>query len=174
MHKTKKLFLFLSRRSKFAIHIAELQKNIAPCAPILWEPLCTKEIFRGTVGQKQCPNRAPTVPPSKIRQQLLRIRERSFGLTHTVVWANANGCEKASESLLQRHLYLVRTGLVPYKTLSERSKGTIWMSQRRSQPHRARQSHQEAEMAQKQSQRHPRLLPPPQKTIVSNGGTVGA
>ena len=46
--------------------------------------------------------------------------------------------------------------------------------QRRSQPHRARPSHQETEMAQKQSQRHPWLLPPPQKTIMSNGGTVGA
>ena len=64
-------------------------------------------------------------PPSKIRQQLLRIRERSFGLTHTVIWANAHGCEKASESLLQRHFDRVRTSLVPYKTLSERIKGTI-------------------------------------------------
>ena len=46
----------------------------------------------GTVGLKVCPKCAPWVPPKKIQQQRLRIPERLFGRTQTVVWAYANGC----------------------------------------------------------------------------------
>ena len=43
-----------------------------------------KGFFRGYVCQKGYPNPAPTVPLSKIKQQLLRVRERLFGLTQTL------------------------------------------------------------------------------------------
>ena len=46
----------------------------------------------GTVGLKVCPKCAPWVPLKKIQQQRLRIPERLFGRTQTVVWAYANGC----------------------------------------------------------------------------------
>ena len=80
--------------------------------------------FRGLCLPKRVPqprpNSAPFTDPTI-----------AFAYTQTVVWANANGCRKGSESLLQRHLYRVRTVPTPYKGLSERGKGTIRMEQRR-------------------------------------------
>lgn len=38
-------------------------------------------------------------PHTKTEQLLLGVRKRSFAYTRKVVWANANGCEKASRSL---------------------------------------------------------------------------
>ena len=47
----------------------------------------------------------------------------AFAYTRTVVWANANGCEKASQSLPQRLLHPTRTGIVLCKELSEQKAG---------------------------------------------------
>ena len=45
-------------------------------------------------------------PHTKTEQLLLGVRKRSFAYTRKVVWANANGCEKASRSLRIGFLYL--------------------------------------------------------------------
>ena len=83
------------------------------------KPPLYKGDSRGLCLPKTVPQPRPNSAPTQIRQQLLRIRERSFAYTRTVVWANANGCRKGSEPLSQRHSYLVRKGSVPYKVLLE-------------------------------------------------------
>ena len=101
------------------------EKNIAPRAPIAGNPFVQRSLLGAMFAKNYAPTPPQQCPPSKIQRKLLRIRERSFGLTRTVVWANANGCEKASQSLPQRLSHPARTGHIPYKALFERSKGTI-------------------------------------------------
>ena len=94
------------------------------CPNSLETPLY-KRNFQGLCLPKRIPqprpNRAPFEKPAI-----------DFAYTRTVVcaYANgylayANGCRIGIQSLRQRHLYRVRSGLVPYKELSEQGKEGI-------------------------------------------------
>ena len=58
-------------------------------------------------------------PHAKTEQLLLGVRERSFAYTQKVVWANANGCEKASCSLHKGTAHLFRLLRAPRLITSE-------------------------------------------------------
>ena len=58
-------------------------------------------------------------PHAKTEELLLGVRERSFAYTRKVVWAYANGCEKASRSLHKGAAHLFRLLRAPRLLTSE-------------------------------------------------------